>query len=152
MPKFSIIWPDVYVVQGKGQQAEETLLRAIEADPKHAESYLDLAKLYEQRRDAAGARKLYQDLLKAIPAQQDALFELATLYDNQGDAKAARDTLRQLTKTNPKHANAWYLTGRIAEKSNALVEAAYRYGEAGVGDRRPRRRTPCRACRRDSVG
>src|SRR5215213_5665304 len=121
---------EVYLVQGKSAEAEQALRRAIEINPKHAESYLDLAKLYEQRRDLDGAKKLYLTLLNTVPGQQDALFELAALYDTQGEAKAARDTLRRLTRANPKHASAWYLSGRIAERNNDLVEAAYAYKQA----------------------
>jgi Tfp pilus assembly protein PilF len=124
---------EVYLAQGKAPEAEQTLLKAIQADPSHAESYLDLAKLYESRRDVPAATKLYQSLLAVQPTQADALFHLAVLQDGAGDAKGAKDTLAKLTKAHPKHADGWYQIGRMAERRNDLVEAAYAYKQAGSG-------------------
>ena len=58
---------DVYLAQGKAAEAERTLIRAIEVDPRHEDSYVDLAKLYEQRHDLVAATKTYQSLLAVQP-------------------------------------------------------------------------------------
>src|SRR5574339_994095 len=74
--------------------------------------------------------KTYKSLLAVRPANSDALFGLAMLLDAQGDSKAAHDTLGQLTKAHPKHADGWYQAGRLAERNNDLLEAAYDYKQA----------------------
>jgi Tfp pilus assembly protein PilF len=52
------------------------------------------------------------------------------LYEAQGDSRGARETVGRLVKFDPKYADAWYLAGRMAEKNNDLVEAAYSYRQA----------------------
>ena len=90
----------------------------------------DLAKLYEQRRDFAAATQTYQALLAVHPSHRDALYNLALQYEGQGDSRGARETVGRLLKLDPKYADAWYLAGRMAEKNNDLVEAAYSYRQA----------------------
>ncbi|MDX2253536.1 MAG: tetratricopeptide repeat protein, partial [Nitrospira sp.] len=60
----------------------------------------------------------------------EALFQLATLLDQHGESKDARETATRLTTVSPKHADGWYLSGRIAEKNGDLVEAVYAYQQA----------------------
>jgi len=52
------------------------------------------------------------------------------LYEGQGENKLARETLGRLTKANSKHADGWYQAGRLAERNNDLLEAAYAYRQA----------------------
>jgi Tfp pilus assembly protein PilF len=52
------------------------------------------------------------------------------LYEAQGDSRGARETVGRLLKLDPKNADAWYLAGRMAEKDNALAEAADSYRQA----------------------
>ena len=80
---------DVYIAQGKSQEAEQVLRKAIEAAPAGKEAYLDLARLYETRQDRAAAARIYQMLLRMHPDQTDALYNLASLYDRQGDVHGA---------------------------------------------------------------
>jgi tetratricopeptide (TPR) repeat protein len=55
---------------------------------------------------------------------------LAILHEGQGNNKSARELLARLTKANPAHADGWYQAGRLAERSNDLLEAAYAYRQA----------------------
>ena len=82
--------------------------------------------------------KTYQSLLAFRPTRSDALFGLAMLYEGQGENKAAHDMLGRLTKVNPKHADAWYQVGRLAERGNDLLEAAYAYKQATPAQARVR--------------
>ena len=116
---------DVYIAQGKSQEAEQVLRKAIEAAPAGKEAYLDLARLYETSQDRAAAARIYQMLLRMHPDQTDALYNLASLYDRQGDVHGARE---QLVRRWPSSAARTRPSSRPSATSNASSHAGSRSG------------------------
>ncbi|MGH7255154.1 MAG: tetratricopeptide repeat protein [Nitrospirales bacterium] len=65
---------------------------------------------------------------------EEELYNLADQYDSEGQSGKAREVLKQLLSRNPRHADGWYLLGRIAEQEDRLNEAAEAYRGAITAD------------------
>ena len=56
---------------------------AIQKDPKFTALYVDLANMYEQKKDTMNARKTYEQTISIDPNNFDAFYRLGALYYNQ---------------------------------------------------------------------
>jgi len=91
-----------------GRMDEGYLHKAIEQyqkitakDPKDAESWVMLGRLYHVSRDSVEAEKALNQALKAEPDNEDALYNLAMLYSDLGDTKRAVEKLKAAADKNP---------------------------------------------------
>jgi tetratricopeptide (TPR) repeat protein len=90
-------------------QAEGVLAGALKRNPKDTEALLQRSELRWRARDAPGAEKDLQEVLKFKPDSAEAHFELAKVKDMQGLTLSARQELTQSLLLNPK-----YLPARLA--------------------------------------
>jgi tetratricopeptide (TPR) repeat protein len=83
------------------RQATEQYQKITEKDPKDADSWVVLGRLYRVSNNTAEAEKAYNAALQADPQNEDALTGLAMLYADQGDTSRAIEKLKAATDKNP---------------------------------------------------
>jgi tetratricopeptide (TPR) repeat protein len=72
-----------------------------EKDPKDAESWVILGRLYRVSNDSAESEKAYNAALKSDPDSEDALTGLATMYADMGDNDRAIEKLKAAAEKAP---------------------------------------------------
>lgn len=92
-------------------------------DPKDADSWVTLGKLYQVSNKSPEAEKAYQAALKADPDNDDALMGLSSLYKDLGDTTRAVETLKRLAAKSPDERTLAELATRY-EEMNKPKEAA----------------------------
>jgi tetratricopeptide (TPR) repeat protein len=83
------------------RRATEQYQKITEKDPKDAESWVILGRLYRVANNSADSEKAYNAALKVEPENEDALTGLAILYSELGDTQRAIDKLKTVTDKNP---------------------------------------------------
>ncbi len=89
-------------------EAIQTYMQVLEAEPDHAPAHINLGTLYYNRRDFVSAEKHYREAVKADPRYALAYFDLGNVLDETGrigEAVAAYTTAIQLA---PTYADAHY--------------------------------------------
>jgi len=97
------------MISKSNQQIDERALRmalqefqkVTEKDPKDADSWVTLGKLYTGTNDTANAEKAYNAALAVEPDNEEALTGLAMVYGNLGDTAKAIEKLKAATEKNP---------------------------------------------------
>jgi tetratricopeptide (TPR) repeat protein len=91
-----------------GRINEDYLKKAIEQyekitakEPKDAESWVVLGRLYRASAKSPEAENAYKQALKAEPDNEDALTGLGMMYSDLGDNKRAIDMLKAASEKNP---------------------------------------------------
>ncbi|MBK9732960.1 MAG: tetratricopeptide repeat protein [Chitinophagaceae bacterium] len=74
---------NVYLFSKKYDEAEKKLKDAIQKDPKFIPLYIQLANIYEQKKDTANARKTYEQAIAIDPNNFDGQYRLGAMYYNQ---------------------------------------------------------------------
>ena len=74
---------NVYLFSKRFDEAEVKLKEAIEKDPKFVPLYVQLANIYELKKDTANARKTYEQAIAIEPNSFDAQYRLGAMYYNQ---------------------------------------------------------------------
>ena len=69
------------VKEGRFREAAEDLRRAIELNPKHTDSYRELARVYERTQDTERAAMVYQKALARFPEDEQLQREWETFRD-----------------------------------------------------------------------
>jgi len=82
-------------------KAIEQYRKVTTQDPKDAESWSYLGKLYRASNDSAAAEKAFNSALQAEPDNEDALMGLAAVYSDMGDSAKALEKLKALTDKSP---------------------------------------------------
>jgi tetratricopeptide (TPR) repeat protein len=83
------------------RQATEQYQKITEKDPKDADSWVVLGRLYLYAHNSQDAEKSFNTALKLEPENEDALSGLAMLYMDLGDTKSAIAKLKAITEKNP---------------------------------------------------
>ena len=83
------------------RRATEQYQKITEKDPKDADSWVMLGRLYRVAQNSVEAEKALNNALKADPDNEDALTQLAQLYLSVGDVKQAVDKLKSATDRRP---------------------------------------------------
>lgn len=83
------------------KQATDQYQKITEKDPKDAESWVILGRLYGYAHNSKEAENAFNAALKIEPANEDALTGLALLYLDLGDTKNAIAKLKAITDKNP---------------------------------------------------
>src|SRR5207344_2371274 len=83
------------------RKAIEQLRLVTEKDPKDAESFVALGRLYRVSNNSVDAEKSFNKALEAEADNEEALTGLASLYTDLGDNKRAIDKLKLAAEKNP---------------------------------------------------
>lgn len=119
-----------HLANGQTALAEETMRRAVDADPKDAGARLDLANLLVELGKAEQAKPVIDELAKQHPDDTSALsaqFSVDIAARNLTDAKAAADVL---VAAHPKAALGYYEQGKVAEAQGRSEDAQRLYSTA----------------------
>lgn len=73
---------NVYLFSKNYDQAEKKLQDAIQKDPRFIPLYIQLANIYEQKKDTANARKTYEQAIAIEPNNFDGQYRLGAMYYN----------------------------------------------------------------------
>jgi tetratricopeptide (TPR) repeat protein len=119
-----------HLANGEPALAEETMRRAVDADPKDRAARLDLANLLVQLGKAEQAKPVIDELVKQHPDDLAALaaqFSVDAAARNPTDAKTAADAL---VAAHPKSALGYYEQGKISESQGRAEDAQRLYATA----------------------
>ncbi len=111
------------------RRATEQYQKITEKDPKDAESWVILGRLYRVANDSVNSEKAYNNALKVDASNEDALTGLAMLYSDLGDTKRAIEKLKAATDKNPEErtlvalATAYEQTRDFKDAADALRRA-----------------------------
>jgi tetratricopeptide (TPR) repeat protein len=94
---------EVRVAQGRLDDAEASFRRAIELNARAPAAYLDLARLYAVRGDAARTTQVLEEGLKALPGEPALVLALADALQRAGDADRALARYEELLKAQPRN-------------------------------------------------
>jgi tetratricopeptide (TPR) repeat protein len=83
------------------RKATEQYEKITQKDPKDAESWVMLGKLYRIASNSVESEKAYNNALMVDPDNEDALTGLAVLYADLGDTPRAIEKLKAVTDKNP---------------------------------------------------
>ncbi|QNI33679.1 tetratricopeptide repeat protein [Alloacidobacterium dinghuense] len=74
----------------KMQQVESSLTKAVIADPKYGEAYLQLGNLYADERDSDKAISSYIKAIEVDPQLSEAHYRLGVVYERRGESAKAK--------------------------------------------------------------
>jgi tetratricopeptide (TPR) repeat protein len=119
-----------HLANGEPALAEETMRRAVDANPKDASARLDLAQLLGQMGKPEQAKPVIDELVKQHPDNVAALetqFKVAAATKDLASAKSAADALVALQ---PKMALGYFYQGAVAESDKRPEDAVHLYSRA----------------------
>ncbi len=116
---------------GKNDIAEQYLLKAIEADPKHAEARYDYARLLRfQIKDLDRALKAFSDAIEIHPKYGNAYYHRARIYIKQGEYALSEQDLKKAIALIPQDHDVHYEMGRLKELLTDFQGAVDAYTQA----------------------
>ncbi len=83
------------------KKAIEQYRKIVEIEPKDADSWLFLGRLYKVSQDSVESERAYKKALDLDPASEEALTGLAMVYSDLGDHQRAVEMLSQAAGKNP---------------------------------------------------
>lgn len=119
-----------HLANGEPAIAEETMRRALEANPKDPDLRLDLAQLLNQIGKPEQAKPVLASLVKDQPndiAALETLFRVSASLKDFDTAASAADALVALQ---PKSAIGYYFQGMLAEEAKRTGDAIRLFGQA----------------------
>ena len=114
--------------EGKRQEAEEKLKKAVELRPLDADILRDLGKIYFSMGDHAKALKALRGALSFNSKDLEGRFLLGRAQMETGDLKDAVEIFRLLLKETPGYLQGRYYLGEALGKLGKLPEAHYHLG------------------------
>jgi tetratricopeptide (TPR) repeat protein len=121
-----------HVANGEPAIAEETMRRALEANPKDATLRLDLAQLLAQLNKPAQSKAILADLVKEQPNNIQALDSLFRVSATMKDYDTAKSAAEGLVAAQPKAPVGYMYEGILAEEAKHNDEALRLYGQAAA--------------------
>jgi tetratricopeptide (TPR) repeat protein len=112
-------------------EAKRSYERALELNPRHADTYLNFAALYAMRRDPALARQTLLRARAAAIADPTIETELGVLDGARKDLAASRDAFTRALALNPRQPEALIGLGQLAYDAGDYPASA-RYYEAAL--------------------
>jgi tetratricopeptide (TPR) repeat protein len=97
--------------------------KIVEADPKDADSWVMLGRLYSVSTDTVKAEEAFNEALKADPNNEDAQTMLAMLYADHGDIQRAIEKLKAVSGKSPNERTLAALAD-VYERANDFKSAA----------------------------
>jgi predicted Zn-dependent protease len=119
-----------HLVNGEPAIAEETLRRALDANPRDATLRLDLAQLLAQMGKPEQSMPILSDLVKEQPANVQALDTLFRVSATIKDFDTARSAADALVATQPKSALGYLYEGVVSEQKTRNEDALHWYTQA----------------------
>ena len=119
-----------HLANGEAAIAEETMQRAVEANPKDGSLRLDYAQLLAQLGKSEQAKAVLTDLAKDQPNNGPALETLFRVSASLKDFSTAKSAADSIVATQPKAALGYLFEGMLAEESNHNEEAVRLYAQA----------------------
>jgi tetratricopeptide (TPR) repeat protein len=119
-----------HLANGEPALAEETMRRAVEANPKDAAVRLDLAQLLSQIGKSEQAKPMVADLVKEQPNNMQALDTLFRVSAATKDYASAKTAAEAMVAAQPKSAVGYLYEGMLAEEAKHSDEALRLYGQA----------------------
>ncbi|MGO9993463.1 MAG: tetratricopeptide repeat protein [Steroidobacteraceae bacterium] len=119
-----------HFANGEPAIAEETMRRAVEANPKDPSLRLDLAQLLAQMGKPDQAKPILAEIVKEQPNNVAALDTLFRVSAASKDYEAAKSAADAIVAIQPKSASGYMYEGLVAETEKHLNEAVRLYGEA----------------------
>ncbi|MCR4312161.1 MAG: tetratricopeptide repeat protein [Candidatus Uhrbacteria bacterium] len=115
------------IVDGRYDPAEKLLIQVLSIDPKYADAYEAIARIYIATKNFENARESLQYLVRLSPKDPSVLASLGELAELEGKAVEALDYYRkakELSPNNPKYLD-FFITaaadaGDVLEASRAL--------------------------------
>ena len=92
---------NLYVQQGKLQQAEQAYKTAIDLNPVYTPAWVNLADYYRGRQDEAAAEKTLKQAIAAMPTVAELHYALGLSLVRQQRAAAATEALQQAASLDP---------------------------------------------------
>ncbi len=114
--------------EGKRQEAEEKLKKAVQLRPLDADILRDLGKTYFSMGNHAKALKALRGALAFNSKDPEGRFLLGRAQMETGDLKDAVETFRLLLKETPDYLPGRYYLGETLGKQEKLAEAHYHLG------------------------
>jgi tetratricopeptide (TPR) repeat protein len=119
-----------HLANGEPALAEETMHRAVEANPKDVSVRLDLAQLLAQLGKPDQAKPIAAELVKEQPNNIPALDTLFRVSVASKDYDTGRAAAEALVASQPKSPVGYFYEGLLAEESKRNDEALRLYGQA----------------------
>ncbi len=119
-----------HLANGEPALAEETMRRAVEANPNDASARLDFAELLAQLGKPDQAKPVIDELVKQQPTNLQALdvqYRIAVATKDTATAKAAADAI---VAAQPKQGLGYFYEGQLAETDKRYDEAMHQYATA----------------------
>ena len=113
---------DLETVGAMGKAAD-AYRRALQIEPDHPESQLNLGRLHHDTGDLAAAEKLYRSVLRSVPHSALAFFNLGVVLDDQGRAHQAREAYEQALEIEGDFADAHFNLARLHERDGRTAQA-----------------------------
>lgn len=104
-------------------QAREAYRRALELDPNHVDTRVNLGRLLHEEGRLNAAEAHYRLALAARPDEPTALFNLGVCLEDQGRTDAAIETYLRTVDVDPACADAHYNVARLYEQRGDSVAA-----------------------------
>jgi tetratricopeptide (TPR) repeat protein len=143
-----LLMAHVDLSEGKWEEAVRWYERAIDAEPKRPDAYLQLGDLYYRKGELAKARSWYERALAVAPGNYTYIASLraGVCALGLGDPQGAEQHLRRASESDPTQWEPLYRLA-CAELQQGDVEAALRALEAavagGFADVSTLQRDPC---------
>lgn len=120
----------VYTALKKTDEARTEYARAIAADPKMSEAYLNLGTLLLDKQDNAAAIAPLRKAVELLPAQSHPRYLLAVALDRSGDRAGAAESFQALLHLDPNDVTAIDYLGWAALRDGKAGEAETRFRRA----------------------
>ncbi len=125
-PKSSIGTNNLGLVQfekGNLERAKELLIKALELDPQHLSSYLNLATLYFKTAQPEKGFEKYEQVLKVAPANPELHLRVAQGYAAHGKNEIALEQFRKTIELDPTNVSAHEGMVRLLYKIGKPIKA-----------------------------
>ena len=99
---------NMYMEQGEGARAIDQFLLLLERHPKHAESWFNLAYIYEQREQLADAERCFRRAVELNPKIDRAWYGLGLVLIREERLTDAVAALKENTRLQPFSPYGWY--------------------------------------------
>lgn len=103
--------------------AREAYRRALELNPQHVDTHVNLGRLLHEERKLHAAEAHYRLALSARPRDATALFNLGVCLEDQGKTAQATAAYLQTIEADPRCADAHFNVARLFEKAGDATAA-----------------------------
>src|SRR5690606_2683257 len=109
--------------QGKEEQAQHALRKAIQQNPRYVEAYNNLAALLFAKSEDVEALRQLTEALKLAPQDKRSLLLTARIQQRRGNFAAAEQASRLVLKDDPENAEAMTVLGIVLHEVDKYEEA-----------------------------